>query len=306
MMKLILIFLMLSIPASYVYAEADISIPEPSAIMNKLPGTIILANISGPTEDRATDNINSILQNQPRAMELPTPEVQSPTPQKNPEPVPSAPKSANQYLPNWDPLLNWSFTPGIGVRVVSLEITRKSDKYTGTLTNDGSFTDPIYLSFDIETPGFLLSNNVGISVRSHSQTFSVSNQKVPSSTTQSGTDYANLGTSARGYYSYFGPTIFYRILERDGDIRYGAGYGKWKAWFEGNIILAPNGAATPNMPKTRINGAIDGSTGPILFFQIRAKKYIFEVAISRVSFSNSEYDTTLDELGMSLGYTVSY
>lgn len=205
-----------------------------------------------------------------------------------------------------DLIRGWSFTPGVGVRVVSLDVTRKSDGYTGTLTNDGSFTDPLYVSFNIETPGWMISDRIGLSIRNHSQTFDVSRQQVHSSTTQNGYDYADLGTSARGYYSYIGPTIFYRTTDGNGDTRVGAGYGYWKAWFHGDIILARDGAAARGMPRTSIDGSMDGDTGPMFFLQMRGGKYTFEIAISRVTFSKPDYETTLQELGMSLGYIVAF
>jgi hypothetical protein len=208
--------------------------------------------------------------------------------------------------PPEDPLLGWSITPGIGVRVVSLDVKRHSDGYTGTLTNDGSFTDPIYLSLDIESPSWMLSPKVGLSVRSHSQTFRLTRQQVPSSTSTSGQDYADLGTSVQGYYSYLGPTVFYRMVDATGDSRLGLGYGYWKTWFHGDIILAPDGAATMGMPRTSINGSIDGTTGPILFWQARGKQMLFEIAISRVVFSQPNYRYTLSELVMNVGYQIRF
>ncbi len=199
-------------------------------------------------------------------------------------------------------LLGWSITPGIGVRVLSLDVERKSDGYTGTLTNDGSFTDPIFLSLDIESPSWMLTPKVGVSVRSHSQTFRLSRQQVPSSTSTSGQDYANFGTSVQGYYSYLGPTVFYRMPHATGDSRLGLGYGYWKAWFHGDIILAPNGAATAGTPRTSIDGSIDGNTGPLLFWQVRGKKMLFEIAISNVAFSQPDVRYTLRELIMRIGY----
>ncbi len=230
--------------------------------------------------------------------------------------VTAVPAFAEEDLPTVDspperpptkaPLLGWTITPGIGVRVVTLDVTRKSDGYTGTLTNDGSFGDPIYLSLNIETPSWMISDRIGFSIRSRSETFEITRQEVPSATTQSGTDYVSLGTSVSGYYSYIGPTLFHRTVDRSGDTRWGVGYGYWKTWFDGDIILAPNGAAAPGMPRVRINGSVDGDTGPIFFLQGRANKYVFEIAISRVTFSSSDYETTLSELGMSVGYAVTF
>jgi len=208
--------------------------------------------------------------------------------------------------PPEDGLLGWSITPGIGVRVVSLEVKRHSDGYTGTLTNDGSFSDPIYLSLDIESPSWMLSPKVGLSVRSHSQTFRLTRQQVPSSTSTSGQDYADLGTSVQGYYSYLGPTVFYRMVDPTGDSRLGLGYGYWKAWFHGDIILAQDGAVTAGMPSTSIDGSTDGNTGLLLFWQVRGKKMLFEIAISSVAFSKPDYRFSLSELVMNVGYQIRF
>jgi len=208
--------------------------------------------------------------------------------------------------PPEDRLLGWSITPGIGVRVLSLDVERKSDGHTGTLTNDGSFTDPVCLLLEIESPSLMLSSSVGISLRSHAQTFRLSRQQVPSATSTSGQDYENFGTSVQGYYSYLGPTVFYRWTDATGDSRLGLGYGYWKAWFHGDIILAPNGAAVAGMPHTAIDGAIDGNTGPILFWQIRGKKALFEIAISNTTFSQPDYRYSLRELVMNLGYQIRF
>lgn len=210
-------------------------------------------------------------------------------------------------VPPEDGLLGWSITPGIGVRVVSLEVKRHSDGFTGILTNDGSFSDPIYLSLDIESPSWMLrSSNVGFSVRSHSQTFQLSRQQIPSATNTSGQDYADLGTSVHGYYSYLGPAVFYRRGERNSDWRIGMGYGYWKTWFQGDIILAANSTATASMPRTSIDGSIKGNTGPMLFWQVRGKQMLFEIAVSNVTFSRPNYRYTLSELVMNIGYQIRF
>lgn len=205
-----------------------------------------------------------------------------------------------------DSLLGWSITPGIGVRVVSLDVKRLSDGYTGRLTNDGSFSDPIYLSLNIESPSWMLSPKVGLSIRSISQTFRLSRQQVPSSTSTSGQDYVDVGTSVQGFYSYLGPTLFYRMVDATGDSRFGLGYGYWKAWFQGEIILDPNGAAASGMPSTSISGSTKGTPGPILFWQARGKRMLFEIAISQVVFSQPNYRFTLGELVMNVGYQFSF
>jgi hypothetical protein len=110
----------------------------------------------------------------------------------------------------------------------------------------------------------------------------------------------------QGYYSYLGPTVFYRMVDPSGDSRFGLGYGYWKAWFHGAIVLAPDGAATAGMPPVSIDGSIDGSTGPIFFMQARGKRGVLEIALSSVSFSGTNYRYSLRELNMSIGYIVMF
>jgi len=201
---------------------------------------------------------------------------------------------------------SWGITPGVGVRVVTLDVRRKSDGYKGRLTNDGSFSDPIYFSIDLESPAYMVSPTLGFSLRANAQTFNISRQEISSSTTSTGYDYADLGTSVHGYYSYFGPQIFYRMADKNGDSRFGLGYGMWKAWFNGDIILGPKGDVNSSMPRTSVSDSIKDTMGPILYWQAHGQNMLFEISISQVSFSNARYETSLQELGMSVGYYISF
>jgi len=207
-----------------------------------------------------------------------------------------------------DSLLGWSITPAVGVRLVDLNVTRNSDGFTGTITNDGSFFGPMYAAINVESPTFLLSDRVGVTVRAHASEVSLSNQRVRGSGApqQEEEEIKDLGTKVSGYYSYLMPTIFYRTVDRGGDSRFGLGAGRWKAWFSGDIILAPNGAATVGMPKTPIEGSMEGRTGWYLFWQGRWPKGLFEISISNVRLKTSNFKYEMQEINMMFGYHMEF
>lgn len=205
-----------------------------------------------------------------------------------------------------DRLLGFVITPGIGVRILDLHVTRNADGATGTITSDGSFTGPLYVALDIESPTYLLNEKWGVTVRAHTASFSLHNQRVKSASTQDGQGLQDLGTSVEGHYRYLMPTIFYRTVDSSGDSRIGIGYGYWKAWFSGDIILAPDNAATAAMPKTSISGSTDGKTGLLLFWQTRWAKGLFEFSFSNVRLSGSGYKYELEEINMMLGYHLEF
>src|SRR5687767_2580414 len=55
-------------------------------------------------------------------------------------------------------ILGWTITPGIGVRLLDIDVTDRQTGAEGLVTNDGSFSNPIYLSLDIETPTLTFGN----------------------------------------------------------------------------------------------------------------------------------------------------
>lgn len=68
----------------------------------------------------------------------------------------------------------WKFSPGVGLRGMTLSVKRKSDGYSGVLTNDdnardGHISDLYYYSLDIESPSWMLSRYIGVSLRSQTQ-----------------------------------------------------------------------------------------------------------------------------------------
>jgi len=216
--------------------------------------------------------------------------------------LPPPVRAENESDKKEDKLLGVVVTPGVGARILDLRVTRNSDGATGTITSDGSFTGPLYAALSVESPTYLLNEKFGVTVRGHAASFSLDNQRVKSTSTQGGEDIKDLGTRVNGHYSYIMPTIFYRTVDPSGDSRFGVGYGYWKAWFSGDIILAPDNAATATMPKTSINGSTDGKTGVLFFWQARWPKGLFEISFNNVKFGGSDYKYEMNEINMLIGY----
>ena len=208
-----------------------------------------------------------------------------------------------------DKLQGFVITPGIGVRLMDLKVTDKANATSGTITNDGSLFGPMYLSIDIESPAYLLTDKIGVSVRTYASKFSLDTQRVETSptSTQNSNGLVDLGTSVSGYYSYVTPTLFYRISELGkGDTRIGVGYGWWKAWFSGDIALAPGSAADTGTPKTSVDGTTSDKGGWLLFWQARGEHGMFEISLNSVSFPSANYRFELQELNMVIGYQVQF
>lgn len=205
----------------------------------------------------------------------------------------------------------WKFSPGIGLRGVTLSVKRKSDGYSGVLTNDdnardGHISDLYYYSLDIESPAWMLSRYFGVSLRNQTQRIDIFLQKIPPLPPDNFDQVVDLGTSVHGYYSYIGPTLFGVLKERDDfglKERLGLGFVYWKALFSGDIILAPNNNASANMPHTKISDAIDNSVGPIVYYQWLGERLLFEVTFASVRFSHNGYESTMDEFTAIAGIT---
>ncbi|HEY3488176.1 MAG TPA: hypothetical protein VGL10_08925 [Gammaproteobacteria bacterium] len=205
-------------------------------------------------------------------------------------------------------ILGWTITPGIGVRLLDIDVTSKRTGGQGNITNDGSFSNPIYFSLDIESPT-LTFGRFGATVRAHStslkldhQRFSQGNDESADDTDNSG-DIHDVGTEVKAKYNYLMPTLFYRWTDVDGgDLRLGLGYGKWDADFSGNMVLTKDFSEASSLSRTSISGKVDGKKGLLLFWQLRFKRGLLEFSINEVDFENENFEFNLSELNMMYGY----
>jgi hypothetical protein len=207
-------------------------------------------------------------------------------------------------------ILGWTITPGIGVRLLSIDVASKRTGTEGFVTNDGSFSNPIYLSLDVETPT-LTFGNFGATVRAHSGSLKLDHQRFPdtagndSASTSGGSepsDIHDVGTEVKASYNYLMPTLFYRWAVKGGDSRLGVGYGKWDASFSGDIYMTKDHDKVDSMRTTSIDGSVEGKKGLMVFWQVRGASGLLEISFNEVEFSNSTFEFGLSELNMMYGY----
>lgn len=206
-------------------------------------------------------------------------------------------------------ILGWTITPGVGVRLLDIDVTSRLTGAEGRVTNDGSFSNPIYFSLDIESPA-LTFGRFGATVRAHTGSLKLDHQLFPDTAAQTSSsgsgdqdnDIHDVGTEVEASYHYLMPTLFYRWPAEGGDSRLGLGYGKWDARFSGDIYLTKDYDDVDSMRTTSIDGSVDGKKGLLLFWQWRFKSGLLEFAVNEVDFSSSEFEFGLSELNMMYGY----
>lgn len=202
-----------------------------------------------------------------------------------------------------NPLNYWRVTPGAGLHFTSISLTRKSDGFVAEL-DDGDSGDQ-YLSFDVESPAWMLNEQYGFSFRGQTQTFNISKQKVPRSDPDMANKSVDLGTSVKGVLSYAGPTFFVKFegnpltrMERGG-----AGIVYWDAYFSGDAIFTKDLQATKDMPKTPVDGEISGGLGFIYYLQWFGDRWMLELAGSVIETSNADYRMRLESTSLVFGYS---
>jgi hypothetical protein len=199
-------------------------------------------------------------------------------------------------------ILGWTITPGIGVRLLDIDVTDRQSGAAGRATNDGSFSNPIYLSLDIESPT-LTFGNFGATVRAHATSLKLNHQRFAEGGQTEEDNIHDVDTEVKASYHYLMPTLFYRWTTASSeDSRLGLGFGKWDASFSGDILLSRDFRDYGSMPTTSINGSVKGENGMLLFWQTRFEKGLLEFSLNEVDFSNSEYKFGLSELNMMFGY----
>jgi hypothetical protein len=217
--------------------------------------------------------------------------------------------SASKLLEYINPLDIWKISPGVGFRAITLRVNRKSDGYTGVLTNDdnardGNMSDLLYFTLDVESPAWMFSDYYGVSMRSSTQAFKVFRQELPPTPPDTYNQAVDLGTSIDGFFSYIGPTLF-TVLDFDksfkGHDRAGVGLVYWDARFSGDIILAENNNVSDEMARTDIGGSIKNGLGSILYYQRLGEGWLIEMSLAKMESSSSEYNVELEEFNFVFG-----
>lgn len=151
----------------------------------------------------------------------------------------------------------WSgtrFTPGVGWRALNIELAGPA----GEANLQTSLAASTFLTLNLESPRWALSDNFALSLLGHAATVRADEQWVNHSASATGKDgnghRESLGTSISGSYRYLAPALTWghRKPGQTG-LELTVGLGWWSGQFTGDVIYAPNMQASAGMPKTPVS-----------------------------------------------------
>ena len=204
----------------------------------------------------------------------------------------------------------WSgvtITPGIGLRHLGLDVTRKSDGFSGNIAQ--STTAKLFYSISITSPEYSFGHsNWGISLRTFSSVVSLDRQfysydMVNEETGTNTGERIDVGTKVSGHYSYIVPAIYYKlILPESGTYQVAAGIGYWTAKLNGNIALTNNDNPSYATAKTDISlETRDQLAYLVLLSYTGRRNWIVEMTVGGPEFEDSNFRYQVEEVSISLG-----
>jgi hypothetical protein len=196
----------------------------------------------------------------------------------------------------------FSITPGAGFRHLGFDVVRKSDGFTGNISNNG-FAQAV-TTLSMTSPSFKLnqSGTIVLEIQSYTALLELDHQfyadgGVGPAGGNSG-ERVNVGTTIDGYYSYVVPAIKF-----NSDVfTMSLGVGYWVSGFTGDIILSQNDRPSASMPKTSIDMS-DRKELAYLFTMswISENKWIALMSIGGTKFNDSTYDYSVEEVAFIFG-----
>jgi len=202
----------------------------------------------------------------------------------------------------------WSgitFTPGAGLRHLGLDVTRKTDGYTGNIAQ--SVEAKLFFSFSITSPSYDFNDHWGLTLRSYSSVVSLDSQffNYHTSDPNTGTDQGeriNVGTQVSGSYSYIVPTVHFKSRAGSSAFAVALGVGYWTSNLSGDIILTNNDQPVAGMEKTGINLSTHDQLAYLFFMSYtNADEWIYEMTVGGPTFSADGYDYKLEEVSLTVG-----
>jgi hypothetical protein len=199
----------------------------------------------------------------------------------------------------------FSFTPGAGLRHLGLDITRKSDGFTGNIAQD--VPAKVFFTFNIESPKYRFDNsNWGVSIVNYNSFVTVDHQWYDYTGGSSSTDgeRIDVGTEISGRYSYLLPQVFYET-GRPGhrSFKFALGFGIWNANMSGTIKLTPGNQPTVLTPSSDIS-INTSKLGYLMTMSYRTEtNWIWEMSLGGIDFGDAEYDYKVEEVTITIGKT---
>jgi hypothetical protein len=217
----------------------------------------------------------------------------------------AVPAVANDEDGGW--LGGFSFTPGVGLRHLGLDVVRSSDGYQGNLSND--VWDSAFAAVSIESPEYQFGrSNFGLTIYAYASTVSLDHQWVADGGTGpgggAGGSRENVGTAVSGYYTYLVPALHFRWLHAGGsETKFALGYGSWRASFSGDIILTPDDMPAPGMPRDPVNVRVNKFAYLFLMQHKFSSGWQAYMSVGGPTWKEDGYEYKLEEVSLVIGYT---
>lgn len=203
----------------------------------------------------------------------------------------------------------FSFTPGVGLRHLGLDVTRKSDGYTGNIAQD--VPAKVFITLNIESPKFHFGNSPwGISIVNVNSFVTLDHQWYnydPANTGVGSGERVDVGSEISGRYSYLLPQLFYESGQPGGgSYKVALGYGLWNADLSGTIKLTPNNQPTSLTPSSNVD-LNTTKMGYLFTMSYRTASYwLWEMSIGGINFSDPTYKYEIEEVTLSIGKTFMF
>lgn len=208
-----------------------------------------------------------------------------------------------------DLLNGFTITPGVGLRHLGLDVVRKSDNFTGNISQD--VAAKVFFSLSVESPKYRFGKSGwGLSILNQNTFVTLDSQWYqytnPLPDSPSG-ERRDVGTEISGRYSYLLPQIFFEAgRPGSGKFRVALGYGLWNAELNGNIKLTANDQPVFSTPTNNIS--INTTQMAYLFsmsYRTRSQ-WLYEMTVGGPQFSDSNYNYKVEEVALTIGKTFTF
>ncbi len=203
----------------------------------------------------------------------------------------------------------FTFSPGVGLRHLGLDVTRKSDGFTGNIAQD--VPAKAFITLNFESPKLYFgSSNWGLSIVNQNRFVTLDSQwyNYESGTTgvASG-ERIDVGSEVSGRYSYILPQIFYETgRPNQPSFKFALGYGLWNANMNGTIKLTADNQPTNQTASSNINLRTT-QYGYLLTMSYRTKtNWLWQMSLGSVDFDDADYKYVIEEVTLTVGKTFMF
>lgn len=200
----------------------------------------------------------------------------------------------------------FTFTPGVGLRHLGLDVTRKSDSFTGNIAQD--VPAKVFFTLNFESPKFHFGDsNWGMSIVNQNSFVTLDSQwyNYDSGSTGVGSgERIDVGSEVSGRYSYIVPQIFYETgRPNEPSFKFALGYGLWNANLSGTVKLTADNQ--PGVLTTSSNINLKTTQyGYLMTMSYRTKtNWLWEMSLGSLSFDDTDYKYKIEEVTLTVGKT---